>query len=508
MSIFLLLHRRIAAASGRCSPSALRIETVIPVQNKSLEMTPLRSSLAKSAMSWPSSACLLVLAQVLWSCHGACASSLNANQSRKYDAFNTPTKRTPKIDIVRGTLAVRSHLPFPSGAPNVHSHQAAGRKAVAAADTRRYLSGTRTPSEGTLAASTGEGHTCFITASAQLYCWGSGERGRLGYGSETNVGDSSTPYSQGAVSLPSGRSAVFVSAGAGHTCAVLDNAAAMCWGNAFSGRLGTGSTSAHLGDNEALTGVPALSLPGGRSAATIGAGNSHTCVLMADASVACWGSRSDGRLGNGLTSGSTAAAVSASIVNLPSAQSTVQLAVGGTHTCVLTTLGNIVCWGNGPNGRLGYGSAADVSSPAANVALPGGQGASWVTATDSHTCVVLINGDVSCWGRGDEGQLGYGNLADVGDSSTPATQGAVPLPSGVVATQVSGGRSHTCILAAAGKGVFCWGSNTQGQLGGGTAASAGDGQPGSTAMSALVPVRFSSVSAVVGISSGYRHVCE
>ena len=344
-----------------------------------------------------------------------------------------------------GIINTRNNYTVLGGSWQAYTSSQPGREKILplqiprAASSHRSLTLTRSPTQGALAASSDEGHTCFITAASVLYCWGVGERGRLGLGNENDVGDNESPFAAGPVNMPPGRSAVRVSTGSYHTCVVLDNGGGLCWGNGFSHRLGTGSTD-HLGDNEPVSSLSVLSFPGGASAVDIGASSSSSCVLLDTGNFACWGSNSNGRLGRGNTLAQSTAA-SATVVQLPSSQTTAQLSVGSSHACVLSNTGSVICWGNAANGRLGYGtgSSTSVLSPGGAVSLPGSGTAVHVSAGNVHTCAVLTNGDITCWGSGADGRLGYGSESDVGlqAGSTPSTQGAVQLPSGESASSVS-----------------------------------------------------------------------
>lgn len=142
----------------------------------------------------------------------------------------------------------------------------------------------------------GSGYTCARPADRDLHCWGFGGSGQLGYGNTRTIGDDEAPGSVGPVDLGPGRNTAAISAGAFHTCALLDDAGVRCWGFGGNGRLGYASKN-NIGDDEAAGTGGAVSLNG--AAATITAGGSHTCALLTDGSVRCWGFGRNGRLGNG-----------------------------------------------------------------------------------------------------------------------------------------------------------------------------------------------------------------
>jgi alpha-tubulin suppressor-like RCC1 family protein len=142
----------------------------------------------------------------------------------------------------------------------------------------------------------------------------------------------------------------------------------------------------------------------------------------------------------------------------------IQVATGNWHTCALIVGGRVRCWGRGDTGALGYGnldtigddetpaSVGDVEVGGTTVALIGGK---------PTMCALLDTGTLRCWGSGEAGRLGYGNVDVIGDDETPASVGDVPLGDLVVAATASSG---TCALLYSG-GVKCWGSNYNYTLG-------------------------------------------
>jgi alpha-tubulin suppressor-like RCC1 family protein len=336
------------------------------------------------------------------------------------------------------------------------------------------------------ALSVGDYHTCAIRNDGSLVCWGFGADGRLGYGSESNVGDKATAGSAGAVNLGPGRTAVAITAGAAHTCAILDNGQVECWGYGFNGQLGYGNP-ANVGDTSTDTPglVGPVNLGTGRTAVAISAAIAHTCAILDNGQVECWGYGGNGRLGYGDTAitgnspGTTPGAVGA--VNL-GGHKAVAISAGGIHTCVILDDGSVRCWGFGFNGELGYGSQSDAGDSPTDtpnllppVNLGPGRTAVAISAGASHTCAILDNGQVECWGYGADGRLGDGSTADVGDTpaDTPGLVGPVNLGAGRTAVAISAGGMSTCAGLDDGS-VRCWGSGSNGLLGYCNGANVGD----------------------------------
>ncbi len=361
------------------------------------------------------------------------------------------------------------------------------------------------PAAGQIA--TGSFHSCAIEAGA-VRCWGYGGDGALGYGDTTSIGDDEAPDTAGPVSLGAGRSAVAIAAGSVHTCAMLDNGTVRCWGFGGDGRLGYANTTS-IGDDELPSSVAPVSLGAGHTAKAITAGDGHTCAILDDDTVRCWGFALDGRLGYGSVAsiGDDEPAGSAPPVNLGPGRTARAISAGGSHTCAVLDNGTVRCWGFGGNGRLGYGKIADIgrtpdSTPetVGPVNLGEGRTATAITAGYGHTCVVLDNATVRCWGFSGDGRLGYGTQLDVGDDEQPGMVTPVNVGPNRTAQAITGGRDHTCALLDDAS-VRCWGSGAFGQLGYGTPNPVGDDEvPGS-----LAPVPLG--GAATAISGGRDHTC-
>jgi alpha-tubulin suppressor-like RCC1 family protein len=235
-------------------------------------------------------------------------------------------------------------------------------------------------------------------------------------------------------------------AGEGHSCALLGDGTVKCWGKNEFGQLGDGTTKNRenpvrvrgLEDVKALT-----------------AGWGHTCALLKEGAVMCWGYNRNGELGNGRSENSS----------LPVAVSRLSegvdaLAAGDDHTCAVLKEGLVMCWGFNETGQLGDGTEQSRNIPVQVRGLTGwidGVAAGW-----GHTCALSGAGGVQCWGDNENGQLG-GN-ASLKFSNSP--MGVSGLTKDVKALTAKGG--HTCALLDSGS-VKCWGDNSYGQLGDGTA---------------------------------------
>jgi alpha-tubulin suppressor-like RCC1 family protein len=318
--------------------------------------------------------------------------------------------------------------------------------------------------------------TCALLTSGAVECWGSGQHGQLGDGIARLDHQRVLPL--GVVGLGSGVAAI--SAGRYHTCAVTRSGAALCWGNNAYGQLGTG--------DERMRTTPAPVSGLGRGVHALSAGFQHTCALMDTGSVRCWGLYHVGSPQGG------DARQSRTPVAVPGLLSGVTaIAAGRDHTCVLTTQGGVRCWGSNLYGQLGNSSLAQTDARATPVPVDGlSRNVTALAAGDHHTCAVLGNGTVRCWGSHQYGQLGHRVAA--GPKAISMTPVEVFQMTG--ATAVAAGRAHSCAATAAGY-AMCWGANEFGQTGDGLSTA-----PRTTAV-AVVGLG----SGVVRVEAGSDHAC-
>ena len=338
-------------------------------------------------------------------------------------------------------------------------------------------------------------NSCALSLDSEVHCWGTNAFGQLGNpGVMENIGDNELPNTIGPVELSG--TPIALARGYFHTCVVLQGGDAQCWGFNSSGQLGTGDTL-NVGDDETPQEAGVIDIPG--NVEQIAAGTAHTCALLESGAVRCWGEGANGRLGYGDTNDVLSPAGIAAVTIGAQVE---QLTAGSEHTCALTVDGEVYCWGNGALGRLGYGNTTtigDNEDPESAGPIALGDVATQISAGGDHTCAVLEGGVVRCWGSGSNGRLGYGNTSAVGDNETPEEAGPVDLDN-EVAVQLSLGAAHTCALMEGGA-VRCWGLGTFGRLGLGNSDAIGnDEAPGSVEPIDLgFPATF--------ISTSFEHTC-
>lgn len=317
-------------------------------------------------------------------------------------------------------------------------------------------------------------HTCVINTSGQVRCWGANAFGQLGLGHTRDVGDDEAIASSQYVALagPAKMIKLGASAYGSHTCALLQNGQVQCWGQNKYGQLGLGHQD-KIGDDES----PVKPIRLGRKAIAITVGKYHTCALRSDKLVYCWGWNDRGQLGLGHRDniGDDEPVLNKGKVPLPKSMAPVKdISAGRMHTCALTEKGKVYCWGWNNKGQLGLGHRRDVAKNEQDhtftpVALP--EPATAISTGDLHTCALGRSGKLYCWGDNKFGQLGLGHGKNIGDNELPKTKGLVPL--GGPAAQISAGSYHTCAKLRGGQ-MRCWGLNSTGQLGLGHTKTIGD----------------------------------
>jgi alpha-tubulin suppressor-like RCC1 family protein len=362
------------------------------------------------------------------------------------------------------------------------------------------------------AVAAGDAHTCALRDDGTLFCWGLRGSGRLGDGEST--GSRAYPAVVHASAETGGTNWtdwVAVAAGASHTCALRGDGSLWCWGAGGSGQRGDGSTAT------ART-TPTAVLRSGEAAGgaiwtdwiAVAAGASHTCGLRAGGTLWCWGSATDGRLGNGdpTTSRTTPVQVlaSAESEDLPWTD-WIKITAGGSHSCGLREDGSLFCWGAGQNGRRGDASVTAARTTPARVraSTESGEGpwSDWtaVSGGGSHTCGRRAGSHVWCWGLGSWGQRGDDALE--ADRTTPAQTVA---DGGEGAwddwTVFSAGGQHTCGLRAD-ESLWCWGAGDQGQRGDGST----DAQRETPARVLAEAMEGGAWSDWSSVASGHQHSC-
>lgn len=289
----------------------------------------------------------------------------------------------------------------------------------------------------------GRQHTAALFSDGAVRVWGYGAYGQIGDG---QMVDRPAPTT---IALPSR----VVSAGGGRfeTCAVLDTGTVYCWGEGTSGQLGDGNST---------TSPSPVVVANLTDAVEVAPAAIHACARRATGEVSCWGDGTNGRLGTGDT---TSSPVPVQTMGITTAK---RLVAGGSTACAILADDTLRCWGYNQDGEVGNNTMTDALAPVEPLAIGTVRS---VSTRDRTTCAARSDSAVLCWGANDLGQAGTGVIGAnlLVPTSVKTTSGDL-----IGADEVGQGIAHGC--ARLGANVWCWGRNTNGQLGDGNV---GAGRP-------------------------------
>ncbi len=336
------------------------------------------------------------------------------------------------------------------------------------AGSRRCRSNRCTDDAGYVAVAAGRAHTCAVTQQGSVQCWGRNDYGQLGNANLSQ--NSSSPVTVAHIGNASSLAGLNH-----HACVIRSGGDVSCWGHNSQGQLGDGTTE-HSDVPVSADGVAAFS---------VATGGSHTCAIVDAERLRCWGDNDFGQLGNGTTSSEPHHDKDFVLRPGDELASVVDLALGTAHTCAVRRDNDAFCWGANHSGQLGLGHTQDGPATAERIGDLGP--VHTISAGFNHSCAIAVGGDVYCWGRGDDGQLGDGEATN---SSRP-----VEVQLSAPAIAISTGRFHSCAVTDGGD-VFCWGANSRGQMGQGT-----------TVGHFETPVPVPDLGDVVSVAVGGAHSC-
>jgi hypothetical protein len=332
------------------------------------------------------------------------------------------------------------------------------------------------PLSGVTAISAGWDHACALLSDGTVACWGDNISGQLGTGNTTR---SLTP-----MAVPNLTGVTAIATGREFTCALLSNGTVECWGLNTVGELGIGTTSGPdqctadtcltiacilpTRSDCSLTPVPVPNLTG---VTAISAKVDDVCVLLSDGTDVCWGQIPS--YPTLPTPGATPSAAMATAVcadcellsggavacfgSSPVLTGATAITCGGNHDCALLSDGTAECWGVNNYGDFGSATPPESAGWSQGGPVPNLTSAIAISAGLSHTCVLLSDTTVECWGDNQFGELGIG---------TPDPQLTPPFRvcNLAGATAISTGTYFTCALLSDTR-VECWGDNASGAIG-------------------------------------------
>lgn len=346
---------------------------------------------------------------------------------------------------------------------------------------------------------------CAVQADGGLKCWGINNYGQGGQAHANWL-----PYATPVIGIngsSDATTAVGVTCGSLHTCALMKTGAAKCWGLGNFRQIGNGEALLRTFIDDTFV----LSIDGATDATravSLGAGDTHTCAAMLDGTVKCWGSNIRSELTGGYTANRDPTAVYSGNVSAGEAapDTAVAVAIGYRVSLALLEDGTVKCWGHNtfgqcgtplpPNNIVDHGMVQSgeigVRYPSFVQDVAGGnlQGVKLLVtgAGSRHACAALETGAAMCWGKNDKGQLGWPTV------DLAMSHAAVAVPGVSHVSSMCVGNSHTCATMSGG-GVKCWGMNTHGQLG------------NNSTLDSHVPVDVIGIKSAVDIACGLQTTC-
>lgn len=318
------------------------------------------------------------------------------------------------------------------------------------------------PLKNVVRVSVGTAHACALIKDGTARCWG--QAGETGDGTDT--GRSLPVIVRNITGHGPLRPITQIAAGGGETCARLTDGTARCWG--VDGALGNGSKTSWLPVkvlNAAGTGLQG-------NIVQISAGKHHTCILIKDGTARCWGRNDSGDLGDGTTKDRSLPVKVLNVAGTAPQTRITQIVASYHHTCARISDGTARCWGGNGDGELGDGTRIDHSRPVKVVnGLGTGplRGVVQLTAGAHHSCARMADGTARCWGA----RLALG---DANNSPYPANRllpakvmnstGSQPMAN---IAQITAGRGHTCVRKSD-RTALCFGESGEGELGNGSRA--------------------------------------
>ena len=305
----------------------------------------------------------------------------------------------------------------------------------------------------------GNDHSCVIASDSNAYCWGNNANGNLGNNSTSNSQYPVAVYKSGVLN---GLTVKSIFTGLEQSCIIASDDNAYCWGINTYGQLGNGLT--------VKSSVPVMvNKTGAMSGLTIkllAIGEEHACAIASDNNAYCWGANYSGQLGNNSTTNSTTpvAVVKTGALNGLTLKS---IYSQNDHTCVIASDDNAYCWGSNSNGELGDNSSTESRVPVAvtKTGALSGLTIKMITTGWLHSCAIASDNNAYCWGYNNTyGVLGNGSNVD---SFVPVAVDRSGVLNGLSLKSISSGRDHVCVIANNNK-TYCWGDNYFGQLGNGT----------------------------------------
>jgi len=306
-----------------------------------------------------------------------------------------------------------------------------------------------------VAVASGVRHSCAVLDNGDIRCWGGNAYGQLGNNSSGNSAGSSIPVAVASISNGSS-----IASGDEFSCAVLTDGTVKCWGRGSNGQLGNASSGPGADQDTPVS----ISLSD-YTAGMVSAGANQACIvdnynLLVNPLARCWGNNTSGQLGDGSNTLRSSPVKVRNSGNSGSLAGVISISTGGNHSCAAISTGLVYCWGANNKGQIGkLPGSPNSANVAQKVSLFGSilPGVTAVSAGANHSCALTDNRQIWCWGDNTYGQLGRG-------VSTIADYNPVKVTGINTAIAIGSGEFHSCALLE-NRSVRCWGRNNHKQLG-------------------------------------------
>jgi alpha-tubulin suppressor-like RCC1 family protein len=318
-------------------------------------------------------------------------------------------------------------------------------------------------------------HTCGLLGDGSAFCWGNNQFSQLGDGSQSGR---TAP-----VAVAASLKFVMVSPGGGHTCGVSTTGAAYCWGYNVTGELGDGTHTDHAG--------PAP-VNGASAWMTVSSGGEYSCGIAADSTAYCWGWNGYGQVGDSTNIDRS------SPTPVSGGHKFVAISAGSFHSCALAADGAAYCWGANDFGELGTGNQTPSVIPAA---VQGGLLFRSIAVGYYSTCALTVDGAGYCWGENQFGQLGLSDDSIGHNESRP-----MAVAGGITWSVLDAGAYFGCGVQEGTGTAYCWGLNSSGQLGADVSGVCSD-QSGASFQCVGSPFAVSGGLTFASISAATQHTC-
>ncbi len=298
--------------------------------------------------------------------------------------------------------------------------------------------------------SAGQYSMCAVTTDEKLYCWGDGIGGEIG---DDEWNSTNTPSLVDDHGYFTGKSITSVGVGNSFACALISDGKVYCWGSNWTGQNGNGGTSPTGSPNP----VKMDGVLNGKTVKSLSVGSTHVCVIASDNLPYCWGENSRGQLGNGSTTTSLVPVAVNNTIEL-SGKTIISISTGYRLTCAITSDNLSYCWGDNRYGQIGDNSTTQKTTPTAvyTAGALSGKTVKSISTGWLQTCAIASDNKVYCWGSNTSGELGIGTYSS--PVITPSAVKSDGVLLGKTISQISVGNFHTCVLTSDSM-AYCWGSN-------------------------------------------------